>query len=234
MLSAGRSCLTATRGAHAEQQRQQQPARRSSARLFTAAAAVPPLQPPPPAAAPHSCQANSKHSDGAQQQQQPPARRRRKAAARSSTDSEQLVQALVERTALSPAAARHILAAAQRQAGFPRDAAKLCGRVAALQQLLGPEHAGAALRAFPRLVTYSAETLAHNYQQWQAFFAPDVDQSPTAAAAAAGEAATAGEQQEQLLLARLAHSPQLLTVNVERQVGNLYEAGVMLGAQVGW
>jgi hypothetical protein len=103
--------------------------------------------------------------------------------------------------------------------------------VTRVECLLDMEHPAACV---PLLVPCSPATLALNYQAWQAFFAPEGADNVDAAAAGstAGSAEASAEQQQASMLRRIVRSPQLLGVDVERQVGNLYEAGVLMQAQV--
>jgi hypothetical protein len=146
-----------------------------------------------------------------------------------------LAQSLIDATQLSRATAEALVASFSRYSGIPRDLGKLASRVQHLQQLLGPKHADLAVRRYPNLMGHSPETLALNYQQWQAFFAPDSADASTQSGGDGGSGSDghAAAAAQQAMLRRLARSPQLLGVAVERQVGNLYEAGVMLDAQVG-
>jgi hypothetical protein len=67
------------------------------------------------------------------------------------------------------------------------------------------------------------ELLALHLQQWLSFFGDDDPSSSSSSSSSSGGPG---------LRARLAASPQLLAVDAERLVGNLYELGAMVAAEV--
>eukprot|EP00775_Hariotina_reticulata_P009671 gene9671-9830_t len=164
---------------------------------------------------------------------------------------------LVSSTSLPPEAAQKLLAVAgfESVGDTSRAATRLQQRVLHLQDLLGPAAAAAAIQRFPNIINarkvlvalgnwggafltvlcrmlleppqraFSPEVISSNLQGWLHFFTIDeaTGSSPLVGAAT---------RRQGLLMHRLARCPQLLAVNVETLVANLYEIAVICQAQV--
>lgn len=141
------------------------------------------------------------------------------------TPSADVVAALVSTAKISQKLAECIVSA-RGATGISADPEELCQRVQLLQQLLGQQNANLALQRFPNLTTYSPATLALNYKQWQLFFGTQSTSALTSPVAVQLQ-----QLRQQGLLKKLCSHPQLLCVDVERQVGNLYEIGALLQEQ---
>ncbi|WIA11682.1 hypothetical protein OEZ85_011779 [Tetradesmus obliquus] len=122
-----------------------------------------------------------------------------------------------------------LAAAAQRGGyGVPSDAAEVEQRVAALQRLLGEAGAARALQRWPGILGSSPELLALHLAQWLFFFGDDDNTTTTTTTTSSSSRSSSNESG---LRARLAASPQLLAVDAEHLVGNLYELGAMVQAE---
>jgi hypothetical protein len=76
----------------------------------------------------------------------------------------------------------------------------------------------------------SPELFALHLQQWLSFFGNDEPSTTTNN----NNSSSSSSSSVSGLRARLAASPQLLAVDAEQLVGNLYELGAMLQAEVSW
>ncbi|KAF6265762.1 hypothetical protein COO60DRAFT_1697511 [Scenedesmus sp. NREL 46B-D3] len=141
------------------------------------------------------------------------------AASRAAGASSSAARALHAATGLPLTTAQRVVTAAQRAgSGVPQDAEELQQRLL-LQRLLGEDGAARAVQRWPGILGSRPELLALHLQQWLFFFGDDDSSSSSSSSSRPG------------LRARLAASPQLLAVDAERLVGNLYELGAMVQAE---